>query len=74
VLRNLSHKNNVDDEFTDLIIAFDVIPNTSGGWFYTVHENRDMMVQYRVGLEDVADIITNNPITAAPALGDTGLT
>jgi FtsP/CotA-like multicopper oxidase with cupredoxin domain len=39
----------------------------------TVHEDHDMMVQYRVGPEDVVDTITNNPITAAPAQLDTGL-
>jgi FtsP/CotA-like multicopper oxidase with cupredoxin domain len=39
----------------------------------TVHEDHDMMVQYRVGPEDSVDTITNNPITAAPAQWDTGL-
>jgi hypothetical protein len=39
----------------------------------TVHEDHDMMVQYRVGPEDAVDTITNNPITAAPAQWDTGL-
>ena len=39
----------------------------------TVHEDHDMMVQYRVGPEDAVDTITNNPITAAVAQWDTGL-
>ena len=38
----------------------------------TVHEDHDMMAQYRVGPADDVDEITNNPITAAPAQWDTG--
>ncbi|WP_338145156.1 multicopper oxidase family protein [Cryobacterium serini] len=37
----------------------------------TVHEDHDMMVQFRVGPEDASDRITNNPITAARAEWDT---
>ncbi|TFB75432.1 multicopper oxidase family protein [Cryobacterium glaciale] len=37
-----------------------------------VHEDHDMMVQFRVGPADEMDEITNNPITAAPAQWDTG--